>query len=364
MIPSYYIYQICVSITLFIILLLFVYNNRSSILRLDSVKDRCANSLLIIFSILAFYDTDYYHYKANFEYLIKGQFSSLEDVYTPIALFTKNYTLFRTIIWGFASLLLYATIVRFKLNTHVALYIFVTIFLLKFCYGRVSLSMALAYYGLSYLVIPYKNKLFSYTLGFAIIFSSFFFHKSAPFGIIVVCCSLIPIRRKLCLVSLLFFPMAVFLVKKLLTNIMDFNGSEEVMLNVASAQGYMSRDSEARGIAGLIRIILERAPYYICVYIYIRAQFKNQISKWSVPYRTIANATYITIYLSSIFLFNLSVDTTVIYYRLLYFAMIPTTMFFSVCYMKNLYKKLINYAIGIGLFAQVYTLLYNCYLNI
>lgn len=361
--PEYSEGLVCISIAIFAVMWLAAYGNRNSLAAKVSLRDKMVMIVLTAFTMFSFYDTDYYHYITGFESL-RGPHPSehFEEGYHFIAQYVSNYLTFRFIVWGSAVLLFQSAVRRLKLNLHQALFILVSVFALKFSYGRVSLAMAMMYWGFSRLIYPGKDPVMPRILGLLMLCLSFYFHKSAPFGIAIILISLFPIRRNMFLLSLVLFPIVALAVQASLAHVMSMNADDASALSVETAQFYMERKSGPHGPGALIQKTLERIPYYIIVVIYAKCLLSNKIRRWRYSTRAIANASYLTIYISSIFLLDLSVETSIMYYRFLYFAMIPSAMFLTYCYTNNIYRKWVVAAIRIGLMAECYNLLYSLHI--
>ena len=111
---------------------------------------------IFLFCIFAFYDTDYFHYREIMD-LSFDDYAHLEDVYKYIIDFVdRNYTLFRTIVWGGALCIFIQTIKRLKIEQASALALFSFIIITKFAYARVSLGFAVLMFGIAYLTFNEK----------------------------------------------------------------------------------------------------------------------------------------------------------------------------------------------------------------
>lgn len=133
--------------------------------------------LILVFLLYAFWDTDYFSFRHSFHTSLEGH---RDPLYYYIGLLSFNsYTIFRFYIWGGALLLATKTAQRLHINSNTYAFVFSVFFLLIFSYARVSLGMAMYFYGLSYLLVPNKkNTIASYIWGVIFIVCSYFGHRS------------------------------------------------------------------------------------------------------------------------------------------------------------------------------------------
>lgn len=133
--------------------------------------------LMLLFCLFAYWDTDYFSFRVGF-------YTSLSDFRDPLYYYLSkisfnSYTIFRFYIWGGALLLLVKTVQRLHINRNMCAFVFSIFFLLIFSYARVSLGMAMYFYGLSFLLVPNKNRtIASYIWGVIFVGCSYFGHRS------------------------------------------------------------------------------------------------------------------------------------------------------------------------------------------
>ena len=318
-------------------------------------------AFLLLFCLIAVHDADYFHYIQALNCLKKGYPSNLEDVYLMIAEFCNYQNLqFRAIVWGGAILIFSIAIKRLDLHESLVLFFFVTLFLLRFSYARASLSMSIALLGFTYIIRPKYQKVFSIAGGIALILCSLYFHKSAIFWIPIFILSLIQFKRFWLCVLLLIFPfLTVFLTGYVIPYFITGLGSDIV---ASSFQHYTSEWSRTYGISGYIKIILSRSPYYLFLLSFIVSCLNKKHERLSFSEKAILNCTFFIIYLSSIFLFSSS--TYVLYYRFLYFAILPMSL--SLCIMKryHFYTNIIRIILYLGATSSLYELSYAFYVSI
>ena len=200
--------------------------------------------LLCLFCIFSFQDTDWFHYVEifksystpetfviSYDFLFgKTDYSHMEKIYSYLAYCSfDNYLLFRLIIWGSALVLFFLTCKNLGVKLSYVLYYFVPLFLLLFCYGRVSLAFSMAFYGYSLLVKNFDRKFYKKTLitkkksfvslvlstitGVFFIIASLLFHKSVGILLPVFAISIIPLTKKTMLVYIILFVSIIVVVK-------------------------------------------------------------------------------------------------------------------------------------------------------
>lgn len=139
--------------------------------------------LSLVFCLFAYWDTDYFSFREGF-------YTSLKDFRDPLyyglsLISFSSYTIFRLYIWGGAMLLLIHAAKRLKISENMLAFIFPVFFLLIFSYARVSLGMAMYFYGISVILTAKRDrKIASYIWGILFIVCSYFGHRSMVLPII------------------------------------------------------------------------------------------------------------------------------------------------------------------------------------
>lgn len=365
-------------LVLFDLLLLFrIYLLLHNVMKGEDVSKRKmveAVLLFLIFSVCPFWGTDWFHYKELIEGLSVTSDSSkshLEIVYLDLLpIIDYNYWVFRLLIWGGALVLFVDTVKRLSVRTDLVYYIFGCGFLCWFSYARVSLSMALAFYGASLLFRPYESiGRLSYILGFASILVSFYFHKSASFVIVVVLGAYLMmfLNRGYIKILLLMLPLFVFLtnifVGDLFSNMYD---SEDDSINqiVQSSQNYMGNKASVSGIGAALLSIFERTPYYVSAFVCYQIHNSKVYFEMPKEVRYYAKVLFLIVYLSSLFLFDYEVNTSSMYGRFLRFAFIPTSIVLAYFYENGIYAKYTRFAISVAMFSSLYAVSYSFYIRL
>lgn len=316
--------------------------------------------LVIIICLFSVQDTDYFHYETALQAMSQGATLHFEDVYYTIGeIVSYNYLLFRLVIWGSAFTLFCWTVKRLDVSLVVALFFFVTMYLTKFSYARASLAMSIGLFGYTFLVKPISLKWISYLLGTAIVATSLFFHKSAIFMIPVYMLSLFKINKFTISAALIMFPIGYYLISEY--GIAMLMGADDSEIIANSAQEYLMKDVSNKGIAILILHFLERIPYYIILYIIVKCITNKSYSAMPLYQRSIFNVVIYVVAFSSLFLLNYTVNTEVLYYRFLYYSILPLSISLPILLKISKDRKLLKIAYTMGFYSVAYTILYSFY---
>lgn len=320
----------------------------------------------LLFFLFPFYGGDYYHYLEYYTKALSNPHlnSSLEEIYSTIANNTfGSYTLFRLIIWGSSMLLIIKTANGIGLPKPIFLLVLSCCFITVLAYARVTLSMALIFYG-TYILATKKNVLYL-ILGIGFICVSFFFHKSALFGIAMVVCVLIcqRIGRTSYIIFLLSIPLVIGILSYFISDFLQTSIAEEY-INIDSAQGYLSSEKTEKGMGALILNFLQRTPYYCLSLIFFLLVIRNKLSLLPKQLQLFGSLTFLITITASLYLIDMGLNTYVLYYRFLTFAAIPSVIFLSTLKLYKIYNRLTTLTFYMLVCSTAYSLLYTCYLSI
>lgn len=352
-----------VNIILFLVLFAYV---RQAYTRGYLSKGRREKSVFLayLFCLFSFWGKDWFGYQGYFEEIQKGySVSSMEEIYNWLgAYLCANYIMFRLYIWGLALFLFFKTIKLLKLNYDLALFFFCSIYLIWFSYARVSLAMAVMFYGLAIFITSKTNKKI---LGFLLVLLSYYLHKSAAFGIaIIVLAGLMNKLGKYAIVlPLALFPILLIFVSSNIGGYMDLLLSDEGnMLNEYATAGnsYLMSDSFKSGPGALLQGLLERAPYYLLAYCSIPIYFKNKI-KVSKKVKPFFLVMLLIVVFSSVFAFDLGMNTSTLYGRFLRFSQIPACVVLTYMYSNGILPKVTRIVINLSIVSTFYSLAYVLY---
>ncbi|MBR4952419.1 MAG: EpsG family protein [Alistipes sp.] len=295
--------------------------------------------LILIFVLYAFWDTDYFSFRYIFHTSLEG---FRDPFYYYISLISFNsYTIFRLLIWGTGLLLFHKTAKRFNLRSNYTAYIFVIFFLLTFSYARVSLGMALYFYGLSYLLKPnQQNQFGSFVWGLIFIGCSYWGHRSMLALILLTPIAFINLNKRNLITILVIGTLASGLAATLLSDIItgtlkldtDFGGAGEAAEQYANIEV----EIEYNWKFTLMRY-LRFASFYIAI---AYAVWKSVFTKYN---KVISNEIKRLILISlCIMIFAVSFmvlpswGAEIIGYRYLYMLGIPVCLILSYFGSKNI----------------------------
>lgn len=328
--------------------------------RHNNNKYRGGVLLIMIFTLFAVQDTDYFHYIDLLDSLAQGRSTHVEEIYVGISSIVnfKNIP-FRLIVWGTAILLYVVSIKRLDIPIPLVLFFFSAIFILKFSYARASLAMSIGLLGYVFCIRPLKIRMLSIIIGVLLVFVSLIFHKSAIFWLLIFGCSFVKLD-KLSLWTLLFlYPVFVLFTKMYGVNYFFALVSDEL---ADSASAYMKAIASARmGLNYYVRILLERTPYYLMLFGIILSVINGKYQNLKSFERRIINVSFYIIYFSSFFLFDFGVNTSIMYYRFLYFSILPLPLMMAIFYTNGICLKLIKFSLVFGITACLYNFLYSFY---
>lgn len=328
--------------------------------------------IMYLFVLFSFWGADWFHYLEYYPTLLRGNKGSMEDVYFWIAQnLSFDYLSFRFVVWGGSLCLLLHMFKRLSIPSHLAIFFFTTIYIIWFAYARATLAMVLIFCGSVFLYKPYKNRRLSVIVGFLIIGSAAFFHKSALFGIFAAILAIFvnKFHKKTLLLLALCFPIFVYIAESYLGDFLNAEISRDdggVAAGMAVGQQYLNSETVVKGPGYLLQAFLERFPHYMLVFISFKFIGSKSYEVAPQDIKFFIRLQFFIVLLSSLFMFNLGANTATIYGRFIRFAVIPScvilTYFYSIRY-KFKYTQITYYLAFIGtIYAVVYSM-YNAYLR-
>lgn len=333
--------------------------------QVSSKKYNIGVLLCFLFCLFSFWGTDWFHYLDGYNLIKAGFRTNFEEVYYwIIENISPHYLIFRVVVWGSALFLFLRTIDNMAISKSLALLFFSCIYIIWFAYARASLAMALAFYGLS-LIVKYKHVYnLRCLLGLAIMLSSYFFHKTAAFAIGVVVLSLLlrKYSRYALWIILFTFPLVVLCAKMGVANflVIDSDDGGDLGNAIAAGQRYMGKDMVDLGVGAMLQRFLERAPYYLIACTGFGA-IRQKSLKIPQDVKTFIVLQILIVLISSVFIFDLGVNTSTVYGRFLRFAIIPTPIVMAYLYQSGYNPKLVKLSIRLAACGTLYSLLYSFY---
>lgn len=320
---------------------------------------------VILFLLFAYWGGDYFHYLDGYNNIKSdsGFESSFESVYYWIAAVSPSYFFFRLWIWGSCFALVVLVFKKLRIPVHLGIVFFVSLALLRISYARASLAMAIMYYGLALFEANRRSFLVS-IIGIAVIASSYFFHKSAYFGIAMVFASIvmsIVYKKGVNWIGIAVFFIAAFVLVYLNIDNLMMASSEDMnsTYSVDIAQKYLGRDVSERGWGGQIRDFLEMVPHYMGLLLYIRLYRKKAIIDMPRAVQVFVYLFLMILLVASVFAFDFGLNTFFLYQRFMRFNTIPLSVFTAYCYSRNIERKWCSYIFFIGIFVSLFTLYYS-----
>lgn len=310
---------------------------------------------------------DFFHLmEAVHEYnFTPGAYNYGEEIYLEIGKLTnRNYLLFRTIVWGGAFTLYCWTAKRLQVPVFYATILLCCSYIILFTYARATLAMAVYFFGVSFLCKPIKNKkLLSYIIGAVIIYASWTFHNSAIVMIVITIILLMPLRKWSIALILIGIPFIATIAKEYFYEIMIIAEESE------SAVGErMSRYSHSEGgstISQTILNVFKYSSFYIPIIISTITIFtKNNIKKIPVHIIRLYKVAFGIIFMASI-LYLFGASFYVMFYRVLFMAMIPVCLITTALYKEGyISKKQFKWCYMPGMIFCILNILYNIYCNL
>lgn len=330
----------------------------------------CNNSQYWFYGICAFLislfgglDWDYYSYELLLhEFYSRGLTQHMEAIYFWIAGLTGNYSLWRAVVWGTATVFMMQSIKRFNCN-YISTYVFITaIYILSFYKLRGSLGTSLFFLGFSYLYSNNKSlKAKDIIIGLSLVVFSFFFHKSmiVPLAIFIAL-RFIPLNKLTLIISLILYPFALSFVT-------SFLGSEKILtltsniaeinLALSSASSYAAEEAIESTLIGKIDNFFHYAPIYLSLLmIMYKTVIKNEV-KFNVQLTHLLWFWYIITYLAS--LFFLQEVSFWIFIRLLTLGYFPMAIILGYYYRYNRVNALMRFIIISAVCSSLFSIFYQ-----
>lgn len=304
------------------------------------------------------YMYDVHHYSFT-----RGAINYMEKIYGIfVGLANKNYFLFRLQIWGGAYILFCLTAKRMNVSVYKAtLYLFLT-HCVVFGYGRVTASMAIYFYGLSFLCRPLKiSRILSYAIGISLLLLSLQFHTSAYIMIIMTLMIYVPMSRWGFILSLCAMPLLVWGFTSFFSSFnFESLGNERLLTKLTS---YQKLQSGGLGFAALLSNTLQYASRYIPVWFIVKGITDPKVrAKLGRPIVKMSKVL-LGIIMSATCFFFMGEAFQVFAYRVLSMGMIPTSIIIVHMYrQKVLSLKHFKWCLWSGICAILYMMFYNLYL--
>ena len=318
-------------------------------------------SLCLIIFVSASSNSDWYNYQHlvwNYDFSLAA-YSHGEPIYGLIIKFVNhNYFLFRIIVWGSAFILTTLSFQRMNVNVNVAIFMLMAVFLLKFNYARATLSMSCYFLGLSYLLVPSKNrKVLSFATVVLLFLGAYSFHHSILPVILLTITMFFPFDKPFVTLSLLLILpiLAIFLFSHfgLLEN---YIGEQ----SYSRLDNYIDKESQSANIYGIIANIIKYGSFVIPIVANSAIIYKNKDAV-SIPMMRLYRVTISIVMFSMMFLF-MQLSSNVFAYRYLFMTFIPLTIISVYLYQNGfMNRKCFSIILLWGIIANTYDLLVGLY---
>ncbi len=316
--------------------------------------------LVTVYSVFEFTGGDFYNYKLLYDnYHFYGTTSHLEPVYEFfIDISGQSYYVWRLIVWSIATIIWTLVVKKLKLDVQYSALVFLLVVFFHFVGARQSIGFGLLYLGLTFSLSQSKNRSAYSLLGFGIICSSLVFHKTMIVYIIITLLSLMPVRRKGIIITLILFPIIYRYWDLLIGNFVQYL---EVYSEDTSDvfQRYLDSDFQvSANFKGILRLTIERMPI-LCILFY--ALYKVFLKNQRLPYfyEVLLRSSYIMIYVS--FLFMGRDVSAYISPRFWDASLFPLTLFVAYYLFPIRKKTIIKLFVVLLLVAKLFLICYNIY---
>ena len=282
-----------------------------------------------------------------------------------------SYSLLRLVIWG-GSLYLLHLFFRLLTVEDKIIGIYTVLFFFAMClpnysYLRAASCMSLIFIGISILLKKGTILRWESILAVLLILVSYYFHKSALIAILVALLSYFSIHLKqikfFFILLLFLIPYAIQYSNELINDFLLVTPLEESSVNIYSAQNYFNDQMEfgKTGIGIMVQNVLTRTQYYLVAFVYFLMLIKGFYKNMPNYIKFFANFSIFIIVIANITLFAFDFNSTVLYYRILYYSMIPSAVFLAYCLRNNYYKKLCSITFYFAIIGTLYTFIYSTY---
>lgn len=297
---------------------------------------------VLFFCLYAFWDTDYFSFARVF---YEGLANFRDPIYYYISKISFcSYIIFRLWIWGISILLVRDTAKRFNLEQNNFCYVFTIFFLLTFSYARVSLGMALYFWGLSFLLIKddvFFNRFLKIIVSFIF---AYWAHRSMLVLVLLTPLAFIKLTKKKIIFLVILLPLIVLGIRIVLGNIIAgtlLSGENEF---THSALGYAQSAIKVsfNWKWRLITTLRYWSFYIALIYILYVFFFKNKWEYSSPEIQSLLTFTLFLVIIAVTILIiagNKMLGLWVVGYRYLYMAGIPISLIISHLYQSDILQE-------------------------
>ena len=321
--------------------------------------------LFLIYALTPTYTGDFWGYKSLVE-IFTPQYGTwhLEELYQNLLrIIGPNYLLFRIIVWGGAEFLFIKTCSRFGVEPYRGLFLLFCLFVTKFVYARVTLAMAVYFFGLSYICKPIDNKRTnSIILGILIILLSSFFHRSIIVVILFTPILFFSLSKKRVKLILFLIPIIIILIRFVLTSyaslILEEDYADKAQsYSTANDLGDTSKSTNLLFWWGCLPFF---TSFFTVTYLIFKRKTKEQISRSLILlYRLVFGIT-----IFSYCCYFVRPENPTLFYRFLYMSMIPLVIIIvEMCKIRIINRRLLIILALIGLSPDAATFFFRVFMK-
>lgn len=318
---------------------------------------------LWLYCLTDYTDGDFYHYYTLVAKWTRFEaFYPLEDIYQHLIHITGgNYLLFRIAVWTPACVLFVLTAKRLQVNLNHALFLVVACHFTTFAYARITLALAVAIYGYTIVMRPYRGRNGWRAAGLLLMALSPLLHRSmAVFLLFVLISRLIPFSRRNITLILCLLPVAAIAAQIVLSDYLTLLAGNEVLMEKAA--GYATDEHEAANWKGLIQDTLCCAPFFVPLYYMARRfDFEGMRDRCAREIYLLYKLLFVIAFAAVAMLIVVK-GNTVFFHRFLFMSVIPLSLVFT--HMAD--HRLISFGryklvVLLGVFYMCYTYIFVLY---
>lgn len=297
---------------------------------------------LLLFALTSFVGADFFHYYENMvEYKNQAfgdQERGLEAFYQYLIYYTNgNYFLFRLVVWGSSLALIILAARKFGASAYSTLFIILAGFIVIYSYARATLAMSVCTLGIVLICVAHERSkgflLLLKVLGALILLSSVHLHRSmAPVILIMLVCSVLPLKKGWTKQSLYWFPVLVAIIAVLLRfsiaellSLANSYDDESGTLEKLDLYSTANNNSESN-LNGYVSLIFGYATFYVPFFLIARTYSKADNLNMITPKGLMLYRCVYFIFVFATSLLFIGANSNIMFYRYLYMAFIPLSI--------------------------------------
>lgn len=253
----------------------------------------------------------------NFYYL---EFFSFEELYVKIAEYTRNFILWKIVVYGSAIILSILSIKRLEADNLITLYAFALIPMSSYGSTRAVLAYSIYLFGYTFLN---DNRIYKHVVGWIIIYLSWLAHSSMILPIILTPLTYLKITKARMYILIALFPAFVVLFNHYYMMFLGSSAIGDTMsagkFEVYSEGGYATATSTTSSILRFLFGFVLVPP----VLIGMRGIYSETIDN---RFHRVIKLSFLMVYMSFVMFFS-ELDNITFFNR--YFTMIPFFLYIA-----------------------------------